>query len=269
MREYSGRIDSVRLMSAQVPSSRASRSQGRFQIEAERLGPLPLVNHFLDRLGLEPLLEGHVPTSDRRTGLSSAKALGVLLRSIIVEREPIYRQQETVRGFGPGMYGLNAGQMERLNDDQIGRALDRLFDADRAALLTEAVLAAARAFELSFQELHNDSTTVRFSGQYRPARGDGLHRWPWRPLPHGAAAQSARGPRIPPLDPGAPTGLGTGVGSAQSAPAPRPAGSLVGVAPPVCPIPGSDPKLHDLRATLNNCKTVKLTGTDHSSASQS
>ncbi|MBM4094938.1 MAG: IS1634 family transposase, partial [Planctomycetes bacterium] len=168
-------------MSAQVPSSRARQSPGRFQLQAERLGPLPLVNHFITRLGLEPLLERHLPTTDKRTGLSSAKALGVLVRSIIVEREPIYRQQETVRGFAPGMYGLNAEQMERLNDDQIGRALDRLFDADRAALLTEAVLAAARAFDLSLKELHNDSTTVRLSGRYAAARGRRLRgkRAPW------------------------------------------------------------------------------------------
>ena len=96
----------TRVVGARVSSSTARPLPGRFQLEDESLGPLPLVNHFLARLGLEPLLERHVPTTERRTGLSSAKALGVLLRSIIVEREPIYRHQETVRGFAPGMYGL-------------------------------------------------------------------------------------------------------------------------------------------------------------------
>jgi hypothetical protein len=31
----------------------------------------------------------------------------VLLRSIIVEREPVYRQQETVGGFAPGLFGVS------------------------------------------------------------------------------------------------------------------------------------------------------------------
>jgi hypothetical protein len=65
--------------------------------------------------------------------------LGVLLRSIIVEREPIYRQQETVQAFASGMFGLAAEEMAYLGDDRLGRALDRLFDADRTALLTEVV----------------------------------------------------------------------------------------------------------------------------------
>jgi hypothetical protein len=40
-----------------------------------------------------------------------ARALGVLLRSFIVEREPVYRQQETVYGFASGMFGLSAKEM--------------------------------------------------------------------------------------------------------------------------------------------------------------
>jgi len=52
-----------------------------------------------------------------------------------------------------------------------GTALDRLFDAERGALLTEVVVGAVQQFDLSLDELHNDSTTVRFCGQYRQARG--------------------------------------------------------------------------------------------------
>lgn len=73
-----------------------STHDARFNLDSERLGPLPLVNAFLQRMGLEALLDKYVPTTDRRNAVSHAQALGVLLRSIIVEREPVYRQQETV-----------------------------------------------------------------------------------------------------------------------------------------------------------------------------
>jgi hypothetical protein len=112
-----------------------------------------------------------VPTNDRRCVVRHASALGVLLRSILIEREPIYRQQETVHGFAPGLFGLSAEEMAHVSDDRIGRALDRLFDADRSALLTETVVSLARTFGLSFAELHNDSTSVRLCGQYRAAKG--------------------------------------------------------------------------------------------------
>lgn len=138
-------------------------------LQSERLGPLPLVNHFLERLGLEALLDRFVPTLDRRVRLPYAKALLVLLRSVLVEREPLYRQGETVHGFCPAAFGLKAG--EAVSDDAIGQGLDRLFDADRAGLLTAVIVAAAEAFDLRLSELHQDTTSISFCGQHRQARG--------------------------------------------------------------------------------------------------
>ncbi len=138
-----------------------------FALSTERLGPLPLVNHFIERLGLTELLDQYVPTTDRRCALPHALALGVLLRSIVVEREPIYREAETVHAYAASLFGLEESQLRQLSDDRLGRALDRLYDADRAALLTAVVLAVGRSFGVRFDELHNDSTSIRFCGQYR------------------------------------------------------------------------------------------------------
>ena len=104
----------------------------RFNLRTERLGPLPIINHFIQRAGLLDALDRYVP-SDARCMVPHSRALGVLLRSIIVEREPIYRQQETVQAFASGMFGIAAEEMAHLGDDRLGRALDRLFDADRTA----------------------------------------------------------------------------------------------------------------------------------------
>lgn len=152
-----------------------------FDLATARLGPLPIVNHFIRRLGLEKILEKHVPTGDPRVTLSYAKGLGVLIRSIIVEREPIYRQQEMVGSFLPAAFGIEPEEVKLLSDDRVGRALDQLFDADRAALLTDVVIQAGKRFGLRFSRLHNDSTTIRFAGQYRDAKGRSIRgrRAPW------------------------------------------------------------------------------------------
>jgi len=143
-------------------------------LTSERLGPLPLISHFLRRLDLDGRLDRFVPTTDRRVRVPYGKALGVLLRSILVEREPIYRQHETVTGFAPECFALEPDEAAAISDDAIGRALDRLFDADRAAILTDVVVAAVREFDVALDELHNDSTTVSFCGQYRAAQGRNL-----------------------------------------------------------------------------------------------
>jgi transposase len=147
------------------------RADSTLALRSERLGPLPLINHFLDRLQLADHLERFVPTRDRRVRLRFAQGLGVLLRSVLVEREPIYRQQETVSTFAAQAYGIESDAAQRVGDDAVGRALDRLFDADRGSLLTEVVVTAVQRFDLKLDELHNDSTTVKLSGQYRAARG--------------------------------------------------------------------------------------------------
>ena len=77
-------------------------------------------------------------------------------------RERAYRQQETVCGFAPGLFGVSVEAMARLTDDRIGRALDRLFDADRAGLLIEAVVTLGQRFGVSFDRLHNGSTSIAF-----------------------------------------------------------------------------------------------------------
>lgn len=152
-----------------------------FGLRTERLGPLPILNHLLRRLRLEDSLDRHVPTSDPRCVLSHAKALGVLLRSIVVEREALYRQPGTAAAFAPAAFGLTEEERRLLDDDRIGRALDRLFRADRGALLTDVVVRLGKEFDVRLDRLHNDSTSVKFTGQYGEAKGPwaGGRRAPW------------------------------------------------------------------------------------------
>jgi transposase len=135
------------------------------------VGGLPLVNHILNRLQVVPLLQRALPAGGK---LDTAQTLGVLLRSIILNsRQPVYSYVEWAQGAEASLLGLKEGDASLLNDDRVGRALDRLFDADRSALLTELVLKTVRDFEVALDQLHNDSTTLTLTGTYRAA--DGRH----------------------------------------------------------------------------------------------
>jgi transposase len=149
----------------------ARRSRQPFELRSEVLGPLPVVNHFLGRLKLSAALDRHVPADDRRLRLAPAAALGVLVRNLVVSHRPLYAVAEWAAPYDPAMLGLAPGEVALLNDDRVGRVLERLFHADRASLLTEVVVGAVRAFGIDCAQLHNDSTTVTFSGAYRAATG--------------------------------------------------------------------------------------------------
>jgi transposase len=105
--------------------------------------------------------------ADVRAALAPATALGVLVRAIAEGRGPLYELNEWAAERDPALLGLHPGQQQLLNDDRLGRALDRLFQADRARLQTELVLNAIRRFEIATDEFHNDSTSVTFSGAYQ------------------------------------------------------------------------------------------------------
>lgn len=135
------------------------------------VGALPLVNHVIDRLALMELLERYVPPTDPREKLAPATALGVLLRNLVLAKDAIYAQGEWAARCEPALLGLAADQLDCIGDDRLGRALDHLYDASRASLLTEVVLRTVRSFTVNLDELHNDSTTVTFSGRYRHAAG--------------------------------------------------------------------------------------------------
>jgi transposase len=135
--------------------------------ESLEVGAAPLLRHFLDRLGLEGLLERHLPRlPGRAPSLGSPAVLGLLVTNLLLARRPLYALAGWAARRVPEHLGLSPGQSALLNDDRVGRALDHLRRADRASLLTALVLRAVAEFEIDLTEMHQDTTTVTFSGDY-------------------------------------------------------------------------------------------------------
>lgn len=149
------------------------RASGPFELESSRLGALPIVDHFLGRMRLEATLGRWLAAGDARVSVHAAAAIGVLVRNLCIEREPLYGLAAWAGAFEPALVGLAPGEPELLNDDRVGRALDALFDADRGSLLAELVLDAIGEFDVDCAQLHNDSTSIALHGAYTAADGRG------------------------------------------------------------------------------------------------
>jgi transposase len=147
-----------------------ARSKGRRRtLNSRRIAALPILEHFLTRLRLREFLYDHLPHEDGRTRIPTATALLVLLRNLLISREPLYGVGEWAARHEPKLLGLSDAQVAALNDDRIGRALDRLFDASIPALALKVAAHAVREFDVSLDQLHNDSTTITFHGSYESA----------------------------------------------------------------------------------------------------
>ncbi|MBC2700539.1 MAG: IS1634 family transposase [ANME-2 cluster archaeon] len=142
------------------------------ELKSETIDALPVINHFIDRLGLDEIIKTAMPHADQSNHIMPYTSIGMLLRNIIIGRLPVYGFKEWITLFDPHLFNLKPEQVDYINDDRIGRALEKLFDTDRASLMTEIVLKAVRELGLKMDQFHNDSTSITFYGGYEDANGD-------------------------------------------------------------------------------------------------
>jgi hypothetical protein len=126
-----------------------------FQLRRQNLGAIPILDHALGRIGLLAHL------TEAMGQARYAQAILLLLKNILIERNALYAIQEWAAQYDPALvYG------GRYGDDVLARALDRLFDTDRASLLTRVVLHSVKAYAVDLSQIHQDTTSVKLTGVY-------------------------------------------------------------------------------------------------------
>jgi transposase len=124
---------------------------------------LPLVKYYMDELGLVRLFDKYVPNNGM--DIAPAQVLSMMVMNIMVSAKPLYRVEDWLHDY---LDGVTEGRFEaaKYNDDRLGRNLDLVFHADRPSFMTELSANAIVVHQLETQEMHNDSTSVTFIGDY-------------------------------------------------------------------------------------------------------
>ena len=127
-----------------------------FQLVRRGQGVLPILDAVIARIGLERHL------TEALGSTRYAHAVLLLVKNIVVERNALYVVAEWAAPYDPELvYG------GKFSDDVLARALDRLFETDRASLLTGAILQAVKADGVELSQIHQDTTSVKLTGAYR------------------------------------------------------------------------------------------------------
>jgi len=142
------------------------------------VGGQPLITPYLERLRVREFLSEALGPPDPRAKLAPVDTAILLLRNIILSRHPLYGVASWLRRFDPLQLGVDAACLRLVNDDRLGRTLDKLFMADRRTVVTRFVVHMVDEFGIDLERLHNDSTSLTFSGAYEPEseRADGRER---------------------------------------------------------------------------------------------
>jgi transposase len=133
------------------------------RLRALRVGALPILNSIIERMGVAEELT----LALKNPGY--AEALLALIKNILVERNALYAIGEWAALYDAGLVAQG-----KIGDDKLGRALDRLFAADRATLQTRLVLAVMTGFDLKMEQIHNDTTSVMVRGAYDGQNAKGV-----------------------------------------------------------------------------------------------
>jgi Domain of unknown function (DUF4277) len=100
---------------------------------------LPVINQLLERTRVDEFLQSYLPRADRRCRIAPALGILPLLKNVLLSREPLYSIREWAARFAPEALGFNDSQLPSLNDDRMGRCLDRLFQSDITSLVLALV----------------------------------------------------------------------------------------------------------------------------------
>ncbi len=133
------------------------------KLHSLKIGCLPIVDRVVERMGLRDKLKVALGNADY------ADALIIMMKNILVDRDALYAVRDWAR-----QYGLRLATGSEIGDDRLGRALERLFAADRSTLQTQVVLSLIKAFDLKMDQIHNDTTSISVSGKYNDQAPDGI-----------------------------------------------------------------------------------------------
>jgi len=125
---------------------------------------IPLITSVAQSIGLRTIISKYIPSYGNEK-IEVVDALMILLCNITIGRQPLYELEQWLQKFHPQCFQLKQQQLQHFNDDRLGRALDKLYLADRASLMTEIVVNMIKVVKLEFQRVHNDSTTVKAYGK--------------------------------------------------------------------------------------------------------
>ncbi len=137
----------------------------QFETRFSQVDVLPMVKHYMDQLDLFNLFKKYVPAAPDSLA-DHAQSLCILTANIICDNRPLYKVKEWLARYSDGFVDIPV-EANLFNDDRLARSLSALFDADRHSLMTEGSCNAIRVHGLLTDEIHNDSTSITFIGNYK------------------------------------------------------------------------------------------------------
>ena len=129
------------------------------------VGAHPIIERFITLLRIDDAIGTYLPT-DKRMKLDDGKALTLLIHNILTTQNALYEMEDWLKPLDAVKLGLQPDQAVAIQDDRIGRALEKFYDCRHKDVFFRLALRAIKIFDLDCRRIHHDTTTVTFVGKY-------------------------------------------------------------------------------------------------------
>ncbi|RLA68595.1 MAG: IS1634 family transposase, partial [Epsilonproteobacteria bacterium] len=133
-------------------------------IKSKQVDVIPMINHYIEEMGLHEIFDRYIPNT-HNANIKPAQVYCTMITNILVASKPLYKIEEFFIDYMDGR--TEPPELAtKYNDDRCARDTDRLYQADRSSMMLDAVASAIHVHNLEMNTIHNDSTSLTFSGAY-------------------------------------------------------------------------------------------------------
>ena len=137
------------------------------EIQVKNLDHLGLVAGIIDEIGIVEIINeqvsiepGEIVTAGQVVKAIILNGLGFVSRALYLFPQ-FFKDKATEHLLGDGI------EPKHLNDDKIGRVMDKLYQLDVSGIFLLISLAAVKKFGVSTENSHLDATSLSVEGQYK------------------------------------------------------------------------------------------------------
>jgi transposase len=136
------------------------------QIKVQDLDHLGIVAGIVDEMGLVEEINQQLGTHPQEIISAGQIVKAMIINGLGFVSAPLYLFEKFFKGIATEHLLGEGIQPEHLNDDRLGRVLDKLYNAGLTEIFIRIALSAAGRFGVKMNSLHLDSSSFHVHGDY-------------------------------------------------------------------------------------------------------
>jgi transposase len=129
------------------------------------LGAHPIIQSVIEKLHISQIISTYIPYN-KNLKIPTDKILCLLIHNFLTKPTPMYEFQDWLLPLDESSLGLSLEEASCVNDDCLGKSLDRFYNGRNKDVFFSLALRAIELYKLDCGQIHQDTTTITFTGKY-------------------------------------------------------------------------------------------------------